>query len=163
MVYGSGAPLWGRNGESLTSQQQQQQQHSQGSTLNNRFQSSGPYQQGTVSGNYQPPKVAGTYAEQQTQVMEDTMRSQYETESVAHTVLSQMTAQRYQLQGAHNNVWEMRETTEKAKRELMDLQMKARAKKRRLQMIIAVLVTVDVLLFIRLIQCGGSFFCRHHW
>jgi len=112
---------------------------------------------------YQPPKVNGTYAEQQTGIMEDTMRTHYETEGVAQTVLSQMTTQRHQLQGAHDNVHEMREATEKAKRELMDLQVKMRAKKRRLQFIIGALGLVDFLLFIRLIQCGGSFFCRRHW
>lgn len=154
MVYGSGAPLWGKNGESLISQQDQHYN----STLNNR----GSYQQ--QGGNYQPPLSSGVvYAEQQTHIMEDSMRKQYETEGIAQTVLSQMTTQRQQLQGANDNVWEMREATEKAKRELMDLQVKWRAKKRRLQMIIAVLTAIDFLLFVRLIQCGGSFFCRRRW
>lgn len=162
MVYGSGAPLWGKNGESLIGQHEQH--HS--SILNNRGGTSYQQQPGSsTGGSYQPPKqqTGLAYAEQQTHIMEDTMRKQYETEGIAQTVLSQMTTQRQQLQGAHDNVWEMREATEKAKRELMDLQVKWRAKKRRLQMIIVVLGMIDFLLFIRLVQCGGSFFCRHHW
>jgi hypothetical protein len=161
MVYGSGAPLWGKKGESLMAQQDQ---HHSG-TLNNRGGTAYQPQQSGVGGNYQPPKqqTGLVYAEQQTHIMEDTMRKQYETEGIAQTVLSQMTTQRHQLQGAHGNVWEMREATEKAKRELMDLQVKWRAKKRRLQMIIAILGLIDLLLFVRLVQCGGSFFCRHRW
>lgn len=151
-AYGSGAPLWGKGGD-----EQEGTKGSGGGTLNNRYQSQS-YQQG--GGSYQPPKVSGTYAEQQTGVMEDTMKTHYEAEGTAATVLSQMTTQRYQLQGAHDNVYEMRETTEKAKRELADLAAKTRKKKMRLYMVIAALSLTDLLLFARIVQCGGSFFCR---
>lgn len=48
---------------------------SDNSELSNRYQSGSSYQS---SHNYQPPSVSGTYAQQQTQVMEDTMRTHYE-------------------------------------------------------------------------------------
>mmetsp|Transcript_34526 Transcript_34526/g.103205 ORF Transcript_34526/g.103205 Transcript_34526/m.103205 type:complete len:156 (-) Transcript_34526:542-1009(-) len=155
MKYGSGAPLWGK-GEGLSSKQQ-----GRGSgELKNRYE--GQSYQNSAGGSYQPPKVSGTYSEQQTQVVEDTLRTHYEAEGTAATVLSQMTTQRYQLQGAHDNVFDMRETTEKAKRELADLAAKNKRKKRRLQGIVILLAVTDLLLFVRIVQCGGSFFCRHY-
>ncbi len=71
-----------------------------------------------------------------------------------------MQTQRQQLQGAHGNVWEMRQAAEKAKHDITALIKKAREKKLRLQIIILVLAAIDFLLFMRLVQCGGSFFCR---
>eukprot|EP00594_Rhizosolenia_setigera_P013309 CAMPEP_0178965960 /NCGR_PEP_ID=MMETSP0789-20121207/16636_1 /TAXON_ID=3005 /ORGANISM="Rhizosolenia setigera, Strain CCMP 1694" /LENGTH=119 /DNA_ID=CAMNT_0020651131 /DNA_START=180 /DNA_END=539 /DNA_ORIENTATION=+ len=118
---------------------------------------------GSSGGSYQPPKAGGggtTYAEQQTGVVEDSLRTQYQAEATANTVMAQMTTQRYQLQGARDNVADMRQTTEKAKKELADLASKAAKKRRRLQMIIAFLAATDTLLFFRLAYCGGSFFCR---
>jgi len=122
----------------------------------NRYQA-GSYQ---ASGNYQPPVVKGTYAEQQNQVMEDTMRTHYNAEGTAATVLSQLTTQRQQLTGAHENVWEMRQATEKAKKDLSTLAAKQRWKKQRLQLIAAALAVTDFFLFVRLVRCGGSFFCK---
>jgi len=122
----------------------------------NRYQA-GSYQS---SGNYQPPAVQGTYAEKQTQVMEDTMRTHYNAEGTAATVLSQLTTQRQQLTGAHENVWEMRQAAEKAKKDLASLAAKQRWKKQRLQLIAMALAVTDFFLFIRLLRCGGSFFCK---
>eukprot|EP00978_Attheya_sp_CCMP212_P020066 scaffold57045_cov52-Attheya_sp.AAC.4 len=73
--------------------------------------------------------------------------------------MAQMRTQRHQLTGAHEDVWEMRQSTEKAKRELMDLRHKVLKKKRRLQAIVVGLAVVDFFLFIRIVKCGGSFFC----
>mmetsp|Transcript_15397 Transcript_15397/g.22678 ORF Transcript_15397/g.22678 Transcript_15397/m.22678 type:complete len:153 (-) Transcript_15397:301-759(-) len=152
MQYGTGAPLWGKKGEELSSPQQQQ---GQASSLNSRYQS--------PSRAYQPPSLGGTeYAQQQTNIMEDAMRQQYEAEGTAQAVMSQMTTQRYQISGAHGNVSEMREATEKTKREIKDLATKRLRKKRRLQMIAGALALTDLFLFFRLLVCGGSFFCRRY-
>mmetsp|Transcript_32307 Transcript_32307/g.39687 ORF Transcript_32307/g.39687 Transcript_32307/m.39687 type:complete len:167 (+) Transcript_32307:140-640(+) len=166
-MYGSGTPLWGKN-ESLTSPQQQHNNNAPGSSqLNNRYQSTS--YQNSPSASYQPPPVSNTtnntsnYVQQQTQTTEDSLRTQYQAEATANTVLSQMTTQRYQLQNAHDRVYDMRETTEKAKRELADLAAKNRKKKRRLQLIILLLGTLDLFLFLRLLYCGGSFFCRRRY
>ena len=115
--------------------------------VNNRYQS---YQTG-----YVPP----TYAEQQTDVLQDSVQTQYQAEGTAQAVLSQMHAQRGQLNHAAGDVWEMRQTTEQARREITALQDKLKRKKRRLYMMIAGLGLTDFLLFVRMIQCGGSFFC----
>mmetsp|Transcript_11954 Transcript_11954/g.16536 ORF Transcript_11954/g.16536 Transcript_11954/m.16536 type:complete len:150 (-) Transcript_11954:239-688(-) len=147
-MYGSGQPLWGKGDK---------KEGNGGGQLNNRHQGQS-YQKGTSG--YQPPVVGNAYAEQQTGVMEDTMKTHYEAEGTAATVLSQMTTQRYQLQGAHDNVHEMRETTAKAKQNLEELRTKMLKKKRKLQAIAAVLAIADIFLFFRLLYCGGSFFCR---
>lgn len=123
--------------------------------LNNRFNS---YQQ---SGSYVPP--GQQYAEKQTGVLSETVKAQYEAETTANAVLQQMNAQRQQIQGANEDVWDMRHATEETKRELRDLQDKYRARKRKLYMWIALLGTVDFLLFLRLLRCGGSFFCRSRY
>ena len=120
--------------------------------LNSRYQS---YQQGGSS--YIPP--GRSYAEQQTNVVQDSVKTQYQAEATANTVLTQMHTQRHQLQGAHDDVWKMREATEKAKREIEDLAAKRRQQRFRLYGIIAILGTVDLLLFLRIVKCGGSFFC----
>jgi len=130
--------------------------------LSNRYASS--YQQGTSYQNthsaYQPPASAGqTYVEQQTNVLHDTVKTQYQTEATAQTVLSQLNTQRHQLGGAADDVWNMRIATEQAKRELEALKNKHMAKKKKLYMVIAALGTVDLLLFCRIVQCHGSFIC----
>jgi len=61
-MYGSGNPLWGK------------EQEKKGG-LNNRYQGQSYQKDGS---GYQPPNVGGTYAEQQTGVLEDTMKHQYE-------------------------------------------------------------------------------------
>eukprot|EP00980_Cylindrotheca_fusiformis_P028212 scaffold22586_cov138-Cylindrotheca_fusiformis.AAC.32 len=101
--------------------------------LNNRFNS---YQK---SGSYVPPGQG--YAEQQTNVLSDTVKTQYQTENTANAVLQQLNTQRQQIQGANDDVWDMRNATEATKRELRELQEKYRARKRKLYMYIAVLGT----------------------
>lgn len=119
--------------------------------LNNRFNS---YQQ---SGSYVP--TGKTFADQQSNILSDTVKTQYHAEETANAVLNQLHAQRQQIIGANDDVWEMRHATEQTKRELRDLQAKYRQKKMRLYMWIAMLGTVDFLLFLRLLRCRGSFFC----
>lgn len=135
-VYGGGNPLWGGN-------------------ENTRQRSSPSYQ----NSSYQPPNVSADYAQQQAGVMTDTLKTQYQAEGTANAVLSQMTTQRYQLQGAHDNVGQMKETTEQAKKEIAELMLKAGRKKKRLQVIIAALAITDLFLLYRLLKCGGSFIC----
>jgi hypothetical protein len=119
--------------------------------LNNRFNS---YQQ---SGSYVPP--GKTFADQQTNVLSDTVKTQYHAEETANAVLNTLHGQRQQLQGANDDVWDMRQATEQTKRELRDLRAKYRQRKMRLYMWIALLGTLDFLLFWRLLRCRGSFFC----
>lgn len=154
--FGSGTPGWGRGGA------RHQQQHRGSGEFRNRYEGQS-YQNfgggaGGGAGGYSPP----SYAEQQTQHVEDTMKTHYEAEGTAAAVMSQMTTQRHQLQRAHDDVAGTRMKGEQAKRELDDLINKVRRKKRRLYAIIAMLGTVDTLLFLRIVQCGGSFFCRWH-
>jgi hypothetical protein len=120
--------------------------------LNSRYQS---YQQG--GGSYTPP--GRTYAEQQSNVIQDSVKTQYRAEETANTVLTHMHTQRHQLQGAHDDVWKMREATEKAKKEIEELSVKRRQKRIRLYGIITGLSIVDFLLLLRIFKCGGSFFC----
>jgi len=136
--------------------------------LSNRFNS---YQQqppypsqsmGGMGGNINHTKNPNTMmfvAEQQTNILSDTLQTQYQTEETANAVMNQLHAQRQQIQGANENVWDMRQATEQTKKELRDLQSKYREKKRTLYIWIALLGTIDFLLFIRLLKCGGSFFC----
>ena len=119
------------------------------SGLNNRFAS---YQHGS----YQPPP---TYAEQQTEVITDTVKTQYQAEGTANAVLTQMTEQRHQLTEAHDNVYHMRNATDSAKRELQELNNKYLQKKLRLYAMIGALGLADLLLFLRIAQCRGGFFC----
>lgn len=112
------------------------------------------YQQ---SGSYVPP--GKSYADQQTNILSETVQTQYQAENTANVVLSQMNAQRQQLQGANDDVWDMRNATEETKRELRDLHEKYRARKRKLYTYIAILAVSDVLLFFRIARCRGSFFC----
>ena len=150
--FGSGTLGWGRGGS------RHQQQRGSGE-FRNRYEGQS-YQNSNVGG-YQPPSQ-GTYAEQQTATVEDTMRAHYDAEGTAAAVMSQLTTQRHQLQRAHDDVGDTRMKGEQAKRELDELINKVRRKKRRLQAIIAMLATVDLLLFLRIAQCGGSFFCGWH-
>lgn len=118
--------------------------------LNNRFNS---YQQGGTA--YVPP----TYADQQTSILEDTVKTHYQAEGTAANVLTQMHTQRHQLKSAHDDVWDMRKAAEEARRELESLIAKNRKKKMRLYAIIAALAMTDLLLFFRIAQCRGGFFC----
>ncbi len=74
MAYGSGKPSWSRGGDVEEGN----------SGLNRRNNASGivgggSYQRGDGAGsNYHPPQVKGTYAEQQTHVVEDTLRTHVE-------------------------------------------------------------------------------------
>lgn len=130
--------------------------------LSNRYSSSYQNQQGNsyqnTQGSYQPP-ADQTYAEQQTNIVHDTVKTHFQAEETAKTVLSQLHTQRHQLGGAADDVWNMRIATEQAKRELEALKDKHMAKKQRLYIFIAMLGTVDFLLFCRLLQCHGSFIC----
>jgi ribosomal protein L3 len=105
------------------------------------------------------PSATQTFAEHQTSVLHDTVKTQYQTEETAQAVLSQLHTQRHQLGAAADDVWEMRIATEQAKRELQALKDKHMSKKRRLYTIIGVLGAIDFILFLRLIQCHGSFIC----
>ena len=118
----------------------------------NTFNNSSSYQHG----GYRPPIH---YAADQTKVMEDTTQAYYQADETAARVLSQMTAQRQQIEGANNSVWGMREATEKAKREMSELHRKYREKKQRLYITIALLGLTDLLLFLRILQCHGNFYC----
>jgi hypothetical protein len=117
---------------------------------------SGPPAPATLFGGYQPPVH---YASDQTKTLEDAAKTFYEADETAGNVLQKMTAQRHQIHSASDNVWEMRGATESAKREIQALQQKYREKKRRLYVMIAVLSVTDLLLFFRLLQCRGGFFC----
>lgn len=111
---------------------------------------------GGVVGAYKPPVY---YAADQTKVLEDSTKVYYQTEDTANAVLNQLTQQRQQVVGAHNNVWEMRSAADKVQQELEELKAKYQAKKRRLYMYIGALSLIDFLLFFRIIQCGGNFYC----
>ena len=99
------------------------------------------------------------YAADQTKTLQDTTKTYYQAEETSTNVLERMTAQRQQLQGATDNVWEMRETTEKAKQEIQELQAKYREKKMRLYVMIVALGLADLLLLLRIIHCHGNFYC----
>ncbi len=117
--------------------------------MNNRFNS---YQQSySASGK--------TFAEEQTNQLKDAVTTQYQAEETANAVLNQLHGQRQQIQGANEDVWETRQLTEETKRELHALQSKYREKKNRLRFIIVVLGMLDLLMFLRLLRCRGSFFC----
>jgi hypothetical protein len=110
----------------------------------------------TLFGGYQPPVH---YASDQTKTLEDATKTLYQTDETAGSVLQKMTAQRQQIGSASDNVWEMRQATEAAKREILMLQQKYRQKKRNLYALIALLSVTDLLLFFRILQCKGNFFC----
>lgn len=114
------------------------------------------YQKQTTSSNYEPPVY---YAANQTSVLQDTTKVYYQTEDNANNVLTTMTQQRQQVVNANESVWNMRSSTEQVKRELNELHMKYIMKKRRLYIYIIVLSVIDLLLFIRILQCHGNFYC----
>lgn len=159
MAYGSGKPSWSRG--DFEDGVPTRRHHSGNSAA------SGSYQHGAAGGetnNYQPPQLTttGKYTEQQTNIVEDTMRTHVAAETTANTVLATLHAQRQQLQNANDDTWQMRTNVAAAQRELRELQKKAWQKKQRLYIIIGILGFVDVILFFRIVQCGGSFFCRRY-
>ena len=91
------------------------------------------------------------------------MRTHVAAETTANTVLATLHAQRQQLQNANDDTWQMRTNVANAQRELRELQAKAWKKKQRLYIIIGILGFVDLMLFFRIVQCGGSFFCRSRY
>mmetsp|Transcript_11140 Transcript_11140/g.15910 ORF Transcript_11140/g.15910 Transcript_11140/m.15910 type:complete len:120 (+) Transcript_11140:160-519(+) len=109
---------------------------------------------------YQTGYVPPTYAEKQTDVLQETVQTQYQAEGTAQAVLAQLHAQRQQLQHADVDALDTRVTTEEARRALTELKEKMARKKRRLYMMIAALSAINFLLFCRLVYCGGSYFCR---
>ena len=127
-----------------------------GATNYSSYQQQGPPNIMATGIGYQPPVF---YAADQTKTLEDTTKTYYQAEDTANQVLQQMTAQRQQILGAHGNVNELRITAEKTKRELEALRVKYRQKKQKLYMWIAGLSIVDLLLFIRILQCHGNFYC----
>jgi hypothetical protein len=124
---------------------------SSGNNNNNNYRS---YQQG--GNQYQPPVH---YASDQTAVLEDTSKAYYQADETAAAVLQSMTAQKQQIKSGSDNVWEMRQATEKAKRELQLLHSKYQQKKQRLYLTIAILALTDMFCFFRILQCRGNFFC----
>lgn len=155
MQYGSGKPAWARGGDVEDGVPNRRGNANSGN-------SNGSYQRSEPEYSYQPPQLKGAYAEQQTQVVEDTMRTHVHAETTANTVLASLHAQRQQLQNANDDTWQMRTNVANAQRELKELQQKAWKKKQRLYIIIGMLSFVDSMLFLRIVQCGGSFFCRRY-
>lgn len=172
MTYGSGQPSWSSRGGDVEEGGglSRRTPHNSNGSINNNNNNNGSYQQGGNSSgggynyqsNYQSPQLSGNYAEQQTGMMEDAMRTHVTAETTANNVLAKLHAQRHQLQNANDDTWEMRQNVATAQRELKELQQKAWAKKKRLYMIIALLAAADLTLFFRIVQCGGSFFCGHY-
>ena len=150
MAYGSGRPDWARS--DVEDGVPARRPNSANNSGNGSYQHS----------SYQAPQMQGTYAEQQTGVVEDTVRTHIQAETTANNVLETMQAQRQQLQNANEDTWNMRTNVANAQRELRELQQKAWKKKQRLYAIIGMLGAVDLLLFLRIVQCGGSFFCRRY-
>ena len=149
MTYGSGRPDWARNDV----------EDGIPRNRNNSGNSGG----GSYQNNYQPPQLShAAYTDQQTHIVEDAMRTHVAAETTANTVLATLHAQRQQLQNANDDTWQMRTNVANAQRELRELQAKAWKKKQRLYIIIGILGFVDLMLFFRIVQCGGSFFCRRY-
>jgi hypothetical protein len=113
---------------------------------------------GNVSSNagYQPPLF---YASDQTAILNDATKTFYQTDEVAGRVLDQLTSQRQQILHAGDDVFQMQNTAQIAKKELEALRMKYRRKKQQLYMWIVILSVTDLLLFLRMIQCHGNFYC----
>lgn len=172
MEYGSGKPSWARGGGGGDSCDVEDggirtRRRSPvvggggtGSAASSSYQQQ--QQQQTSNNNYQPPQlvVGNAYVEQQTNMIEDIARTNIQVETNANNLLSTLYGQRQQLQAANDNTWQMRSNVVCAQRELKELQHKAFIKKQQLYIIIAVLSLVDIGLFCRIVQCGGSFFCR---
>lgn len=111
------------------------------------------YQSGAA---YQPPVH---FAADQTKSLENTTQTFYQTDETAARILDQMQGQRGQIKNAHGNVSDMRNATDKAKREMKELQQKYREKKQRLYAWIVILGFADILCLFRLFQCHGNFYC----
>jgi hypothetical protein len=111
----------------------------------------------TNSFGYQPPSIL--YANDQTSILEDTSKTYYQVDEVAGRVLNQLTLQRQQILHAGEDVYQMQHTADMAKNALETLRTKYRHKKQRLYMWIAILSVADILLFLRMIQCHGNFYC----
>lgn len=162
MAYGSGTSFWARGAEPEdgvpTRRNNTNSGNSHGSYQRGE---SGAHQYSGNGNNYQPPQLTGTYARQQTQIVEDVVRTQVQAETAANNVLASMVGQKQQLENANEDTWAMRTNVVNAQRELKDLQQKAWMKKQRLYIIIGLLGAIDLVLFLRIVQCGGSFFCRH--
>ena len=153
MAYGSGRPDWARNDV----EDGVPRNRNSGNSLSG----GGSYQ--NSNNNYQPPQLKNaTYQDQQTNILEDATRTHVAAETTANTVLATLHAQRQQLQNANDDTWQMRTNVANAQRELRELQAKAWKKKQRLYIIIGILGFVDLMLFFRIVQCGGSFFCRRY-
>lgn len=113
------------------------------------------YQQGTTGSK----KKDLNYATTQTATLTDTTAHLITADDTAQKVLQQLTTQRQQIEGAHSNVYDMRQATEQVKRELQQLQQKYRQKKRYWYTVIGVLMLTDFLLFYRIVHCHGNFYC----
>lgn len=159
MQYGSGSrPAWIRSEENGVPSQRR----GGGSSGGSGNSQSSSYQ--NMPSSYQAPQLpsGGTYEQRQTHVVEDALRTNVQAETTAGNVLTQLEAQRNQLQRADDDAWAMREDVARAQRELRELQAKTWKKKRRLYAVIGALSFVDAMLFFRIVQCGGSFFCRRY-
>ena len=163
-MYGSGKPAWARGGD-VEDGVPNRRKNSNSGNSNGSYQHSHGGGEAGGSYNYQPPQLqqqGATYADQQTHVIEDAMRTHIAAETNANSVADALRAQRQQLENANENTWQMRTNVANAQRELKELQAKAWKKKQRLYMIIGMLGAVDLMLFLRIVQCGGSFFCRRY-
>mmetsp|Transcript_17665 Transcript_17665/g.35201 ORF Transcript_17665/g.35201 Transcript_17665/m.35201 type:complete len:153 (+) Transcript_17665:220-678(+) len=149
MVYGSGTPEWA-NGKSSLSTPQNRRGNGGNEGRSNSYQNS-----------YQAPNLDASRQAEQTAVMEDSLKTNYDAEGNAQTVLAHMTAQRHQLNSAHTNVNEMKDLTEKAKKELAELVARGHRQKNTLYGVIGALTLTDIYLFYRIVRCGGSFFCSY--
>mmetsp|Transcript_34021 Transcript_34021/g.81434 ORF Transcript_34021/g.81434 Transcript_34021/m.81434 type:complete len:159 (-) Transcript_34021:175-651(-) len=158
MQYGSGSrPAWIRSEENGVPSQRRGASSGSGNSQSSSYQN-----MTTPSPSYQAPQLSGAYEQRQTRVVEDAVRTNVEAETTAGNVLTQLEAQRNQLQRADDDAWAMREDVARAQRELRELQQKTWEKKRRLYAVIGALSFVDAMLFFRIVQCGGSFFCRRY-
>ena len=106
---------------------------------------------------YQPPTVF--YAQDQTSILHDTTRTYYETDDTANKVLHTLVSQRQQLQNTDTTIHHMHSTTQQVSKEIDVLKQKYIQKKRQLYIYIVGLTLLDVLLFVRMIQCHGNFYC----
>jgi molecular chaperone GrpE (heat shock protein) len=128
-----------------------------GNVLFNSYQKGNPSHSTTVtSGGYQPPIF---YAKDQTTILEDTTRAYYETDETANKVLNTLLSQRQQLQNTDTTIHNMHSTTQQVSKEIELLRKKYKQKKQQLYMYIAALSIIDILLFLRMIQCHGNFYC----
>ncbi|KAL7523606.1 hypothetical protein ACHAXR_000253 [Thalassiosira sp. AJA248-18] len=132
MAYGSGKPAWARGGDVEDGIPNRRSNANSGNSNGSYQRGGGESGGGQQQYGYQPPQVTGTYAEQQTQVVDDTMRTHVQAETTANNVLGILSAQRQQLQNANDDTWAMRTNVAAAQRELKELQQKAWKKKQRL-------------------------------